>query len=260
MKERQTKLKMKIIWLVILIIAGSCNNGTSTTVLNNSEPGESYCTTLLVIGDDRSGSTSDIRKLTSEDYRLLAETIGTKGGGTIAVCLIGNPHPQSREPFFLSMKSLDNIKPYNPKDTKLTLTEKTQLKLTNEKITKSNNEILAGQSDAIRNFLYSSIEPNVINYKSPGSDHTDLDDAILRINTMVNEPQYKQYDKIIVALISDGKNQPDKKIQPIQSKITNKKAEVYLIGWKSAVDCFNGLTQYQLSSKDAFIEIIKNLK
>lgn len=220
----------------------------------------SYFKTLLVIGDDRSGSTSDIRKLTADDYQTLISAIGQKGGGTVAVCLIGNPTPQSREPYLISLSSLENIKPFDPKSQELTLTEKGHLKKINEDAARANKVILDKQQTEILDFIENTIKPNIIDYAPSGKDNTDLNDAISRISTLINEPQYKDYDKIIVALISDGKNEPASKEKTIGATLSGRTSDIYLVGWETDINCFTGQPISQMSSKDGFIENIKNLK
>ena len=223
---------------------------------------ESYFKTLLVIGDDRSGSTSDIRKLTANDYRILIDAIGAKGGGSVAVCLIGNPKPQNREPYFLPLGTLEKVSAYDVKSNDLTLTQRGQIKIANDKIVARNQEIMRGQAKNITDFLNTKIMTNVIAYIPPvGKDQTDINDAVGRINTLVHEPQYEGYDKIIVAMLSDGKNEPTgNKVIPIANKIQHPLVEFYLIGWETATTCFVGRKVNLMSSKDGFIENIKNLK
>ncbi len=94
-------------WMIILAI-GLYLFANDTFSQEKPQP---YFKTLLVIGDDRSGSTGDIRKLEQTDYENLLQIIGEKGGGTVAVLLIGNPMPQSRQPYFLNLPILENITP-----------------------------------------------------------------------------------------------------------------------------------------------------
>lgn len=253
---------MENVWfrLFVILIFTGLTTGKNMCFAQEQKLDAPYFTTLLVIGDDRSGSTGDIRKLTFEDYQLLAENIGAKGGGALGICLIGNPHPQSREPYVLSLAHLEKLTPYNPRDTKLTLTEKSRIKIFNEKVLKANHDILVSQPEMIRSFLNTKITPNILNYKPTGTDNTDIDDALKRINTLVNEPLYKNFDRIIVALVCDGKNQPGKHLVPVTAQLNHPKIELFLIGWDSSADCFKNAKYSMLSSKDALIEIIKNLK
>jgi hypothetical protein len=62
-------------------------------------------------------------------------------------------------------------------------------------------------------------------------------------------------------MLSDGKNEPTgNKVIPIANRIQHPLVEFYLIGWETATTCFVGRKVNNMSSKDGFIEIIKNLK
>lgn len=218
-----------------------------------------YSKTLLVIGDDRSGSTNDIRKLTEDDYKDLFTAVSEKGGGAVAVGLIGNPQMQNKEPYLLTLKTLENLQPYDPKDTHLTLSQKSKIKLENERRNAGNKRTLQANAGEISVFVDSVILPNVINYKPSGIDHTNLDDAISRINILVNEPGYQSYGRIIVVFVSDGQNQPGNGVRPIQSRLTHSKASVYLVGWETGTNCFEVQAIENFSNKEGLIDYIKNL-
>lgn len=247
--------------LLLLLFMVSCNSETTTqNQSGNVLKPTDYFKTLLIIGDDRSGSTNDIRKLDAKEYKTLISAIAKKGGGTVAVCLIGNPLPQSKEPFILELDPLEKITPYDPKSTDLTLTQKGAIKAKNDKIIAGNKKILTAIDGKINNFITGSIAPNIIGYKPSGQDHTDLDDALRRINTMVNESRFNNYQKIIIAIFSDGKNQPQAPVIPITSKIIKGNATVYLVGWETAINCFEVKSIDRLGEKTSLIDNIINLK
>jgi len=256
--------KSILLWAITFIVATlnfSCNQNRSH--FENNKPPDSqinYTKTLLVIGDDRSGSTSDIRKLTEEDYKTLFNAVNEKGGGTVAVCLIGNPQAQNREPYMLSLTPMKKVQAYNPKDTHLTLTEKSRIKLQNDKIIEANQQAMQANSENISDFIGDPVKKNILDYHPAGVDHTDLDDAIRRINTLVNEPGYSKYDNIIVVMVSDGCHQPGKGERPISASLAHPKAKVYLVGWETPLTCFGSAQINQFSSKDAMITEVKNLK
>lgn len=242
-------------------ILGSCGSGTETgqgteDIANTSN----YFKTLLVIGDDRSGSTNDIRKLTEQDYKTLFNAVSEKGGGAVAVSLIGNPLAQNREPWLLSLQALEKTQPYDPNDTKLTLTEKSGIKLKNDKTLEANKSSFQANLGKINNFVDSIIKQNVILYKPQGIDHTNLNDAIGRINTLINEPGYRDYENIIVVFVSDGRNQPGSGERPITSKLTHPATKVFLVGWETSDSCFEVKTIDKFAAKEGMIEVIKNLK
>lgn len=262
-KEGDTIYKLKVLTITFIMATLIGCNGNGTKQLPNesqTQVTEKYFKTLLVIGDDRSGSTSDIRKLTEDNYRSLISAVGEKGGGTVAICLIGNPKPQSREPYILELTSLENLTYYDPKDPNLTLSQKGAIKAKNDKIISENQRIVATMSNKIDKFINSYIKPNLIDYHPSGPDQTDLDDAISRINTIINESHYQSYDKIIVALLSDGVNQPSAGIKTISQSLKNTMADLYLVGWQTATSCFEVKKMDKLSVKDALIMNISNLK
>jgi len=255
-------MNSKFFKIVLLIFIGealfiSCNNQPTPTQVVSNQP--MYFKTLLVIGDDRSGSTNDIRKFSEDDYRLLLSSVAKKGGGTVAVSLIGNPKPESKEPYSFFAEHLENIEAFDPKDSRLTLTQRGAIKAKNDKILEKNRLILEQTDKKITDFIHTTLVPNIINYKASGNDFTDLEDALSRINTLINEQQYQNYDRIIVALASDGVNQPGRTKLPISGKIHNAKTEVYLIGWETQTNCFDVKSIEKLSEKSELLNIISNL-
>jgi len=59
------------------------------------------CKTLIVIGDDRSGSANVIRRLTEDEYSKIMNIINDKGCGVMSIVLIGNPKPGAQKLFCL---------------------------------------------------------------------------------------------------------------------------------------------------------------
>jgi len=214
--------------------------------------------TLVVIGDDRSGSTTHINKLSEEDYIRICESVNISGGGTIAVKLIGHPKPSLSEPMYLSLDKMEPLTPFDPRDRSKTLTERGAIKAKNERQQAENKKIEKRNSEKIFDFVSGKVKPNVIEYKPGGNDHTDLDDAFLRINTLIAEPQFNDYDRVIVVIISDGHNQPGKARKPVSKRIVSKHAEVYLVGWdeKVPVNCFEVKKIERFSNKEGMIEYL----
>ncbi len=253
---------IKLCFLAILTTwFASCNSDSNGGKKDESFQDEiRYKKTLLVIGDDRSGSTSDIRKLTEEDYKTLFSAVNEQGGGTVAVCLIGNPLPQSREPYILTLDNQQNIQQYDPRNTQLTLTEKSRIKLSNDKIIADNDKVLASNENKITKFIVENILTNIIHYKPSGIDHTDLDDAINRIDVLLHEPQFNDYEQLLVVFVSDGHHQPGKGNRPITQTLEMDRANVLLVGWETPDTCFRVQKIEKFSSKDGMINLIRNLK
>lgn len=249
------------LFLTLSLMFSACNPDPPASASHEPAPEVvNYKKTLLVIGDDRSGSTSNIRKLTEQDYKTLFNAVNEKGGGTVAVCLIGNPQAQNREPYMQNLTPMQQVQAYDPKDTHLTLTEKSKIKLRNDKINVANQQVLQANTDNINRFIEDPVKKNILDYHPAGVDHTDLDDAISRINTLVNEPGYRNYDNIIVVMVSDGRHQPGKGEKPVSATLAHPKAKVYLVGWETPVTCFGSAEINKFSSKDAMITEVKNLK
>jgi len=255
MKTRFLHLFLSLTTICSIMLSCSNQPNSKTIAINKA----TFFKTLVVIGDDRSGSTSEIRKFTKEDYIEIISCITKKGGGMVATCLIGNPKPESKEPYIFFAEPLENIILYDPNDHNLTLSERGAMKTKNDKIIASNKLKLIESEQMIKNFIDQTIVPNVLNYQSSGKDYTDLDDALTRINTIINGKQYKEFDEIIVVIASDGVNEPGIKKSPILSKISNANAQVYLIGWKTSIDCFNVRSVDKLSEKSELLNIIKIL-
>ena len=66
------------------------------------------CKTLLLIAEDRSGSSQGSRKLTLEDYQALGEHFVENYIGQFVVRTIGNPSPEQRDFFTFSVKGMLN--------------------------------------------------------------------------------------------------------------------------------------------------------
>lgn len=248
--------KISILGFAIFALLTACNNTNQEE--QKTQPEKQYKKTLLVIGDDRSGSTFGIRKLTAEDYKMLLTEISKQGGGTVAVALIGNPEPQSWEPFILKIPELSDTTWFDTEDRDITMTERTQILNSNKKIIQENENKLISAQNLINQFVDSIIMPKVINYKPNGPDMTNLDESIKRINILLRTPIFSDYDKIIIAIFSDGKNQPLNKEKPISNTIESPDALVYLIGWNENTDCFKVGSVITLSSKEIFMDEFNN--
>jgi len=212
---------------------------------------------LLVIGDDRSGSTSVNRKLTKDEYEEVFKNFIKSSYGTIAVRVIGNPKNDNLE--FHRLKVLPSYKKILIDESKdPTLTERGKINLRNKQIVIKNDSIKQINEEHLNSFL-DKIDENVINYKKAGKDLTDINDIFSHLNDIVNESEYKKAKKITIVLLSDGIHDATKeKVNKIN--FDDKPVEIHLIGWKdksvfslddSKINCYE--------SKDGFLETTKSI-
>lgn len=229
------------------------NEGTRLTEKNLKD------NALLIIGDDRSGSTSVNRKLTLDDYKKILESFGRFHTGTVAVRVIGNPkndnlefHRMSLTPFYQLLPSDPNVCCLSSKN-QLTLTELETYKLSVAKIKQENDKIGSLNRSELDRFI-EVIENDVINYTKGGKDVTDINDALLHINQIINEKIFESYSKIYVILLSDGIHDADnKKVENFQ---TRDGVQIHLVGWKNK-EIFT--SPYSYESKEGLLNSSENI-
>ncbi|MGC8866150.1 MAG: hypothetical protein ACP5O2_10580 [Bacteroidales bacterium] len=234
-----------------LLISG-CQNQT-TPIPPLSKPQK----VLIVVGDDRSGSTVAIRKLDTNDYRQLFNLIQQYGGGTLAVEIIGNPQPQQKQPFTYFIKPAFPLYQFDPMDPKYTLTQKKNMNLKNDSLNILNQSISRENQSRINKYL-TEIQNNVITYIPSGGDHTDINSSFLYINKLLNEPIFNQYNKTIIIICSDGIHQPRSKIEPITEKLQGGRAEVLLLGWQTDKQVIEGSLVHEFADKTSLLEYLHN--
>lgn len=252
--------KQILILFISVVIFASCNNNSNeqtTQPVATTDTEVPHCKTLLVIGDDRSGSTTDIRRLEVDDYKQMMTTVCEKGGGAFACVIIGNPDPQNKQTF---RKTFDLQHSHKAKTKGATLSQDEKVMHDNEKIDAENQSILAANAAKCDEFC-KIINDAFINYKPANKDLTDINDALLHIKTLINEPTYSDYDNIIVALFCDGVNQPHgSKVEPITVKLESSKSfTLYTIGWKDLTTFADVPNKGAFDSKDGLIETLKKL-
>jgi hypothetical protein len=193
---------------------------------------------LLIIGDDRSGSTKRIDKLTLNDYKEIFTTIENNGGGFVYIFLIGNPMPESYTPLYVQ------IKPKSINIDKPAICSKYKIIACLEKVTKinkeinKNNELIINDNRTKINQILSEIDRKIIQYEyGSGKDLTNLDDVIDRINKKLNDITCNNPDiNTSIALISDGWNEPKTDgITPLKKvlDLSNKNSKCIFIGWEN---------------------------
>ncbi len=210
---------------------------------------------LLIIAEDRSGSTDNHRKLRIEDYEKLFKAFLKKGGGQISVRVIGNPSPAERE--FFNLYLHPGYKHFEISDDML-MSEQAVLRKKNKRIDSLNNDIYNKNLARIKQFLENKIKPHVINYKPyRNRDKTDIADALKHIEMKINEPSVPPYQTIDVLIVSDGVHDAYPLKKPLQFN-PKKKIRLYLVGWKDKT-VFSGIPDIrEFESIEGFIHYFAN--
>jgi len=251
-------LKKLLFLSVVSLLLMNCETDkpkTTTTTVNKEL--RTDCKSLLIIAEDRSGSTSNHRKLTAQDYKKIITEFQAKANGQVAIRVIGNPAPAEREFFMLQVESQ---KPYIeiPKDA--LMSKKGKLRKDNEKIAIENEAIAAKNKSNASKFISSKVVKHILNYKPyKGRDLTDIKNALHHIETKIKEPTFKSYDKIQILIISDGKHDATKLKEDLQFQPTEN-LDLYLIGWQDQ-NVFSNVTNIDsFESVDGFVSYYKTLK
>jgi len=255
-------IKPYFILLLLALISISCGETKAKTHTVAQEEEIPDCKIMIILGDDRSGSSQSIQKLNKEDYAAVIDIINQNGNGYFTSTIIGNPAPNTTEIFRVKVSAL---KPYeniltseNP-----TLTEQSKQKKYNEKIKAKNEKIKAKNKSRIKTFLSKTLESSILGYKPyKGKDITNIDLAFEHINKLLKEPNIDDYDKIIVALFTDGVNEPKRsgKIEDIKNKLQlSDNAELYLVGWKDT-SIFEGIEINQFEGKEGFFSYLEDFE
>ena len=258
------KEKILLPVLVIFFLLSSCNTNTTNTDKTKKKvekteiaekidfPKVKQCKSLLIIAEDRSGSTQDHRKLSEENYSKLLRQFTKNKFGQIAIRIIGNPPPAEREFFILRIDPLKKYKPVPPKSAKMSV--RAAVISQNKKIKKENKEIIAKNDHKITNFIKEIIQPKIIQYKPyRNKDITDIKDALEHLQIKTSESLFSSYDNIDVLLISDGKHDASKLKSPLNFEPKNP-VNLYLIGWNENKDVFKVKNIEEYDSFDSFME------
>jgi hypothetical protein len=240
----------------------SCIDDSKNSHTATAEEEIPDCKIMIILGDDRSGSSQGIQKLDKEDYKAVIDIINQNGNGYFASTIIGNPAPNSKEIFRLKVSAL---KPYeniltsdNP-----TLTEQAKQKKHNEKIKAKNEKIKKKNESRLNTFISKTLESSILTYEPyKGNDITNLDLAFNHINKLLKEPNIEDYDKIIIALFTDGVNEPKRsgKIQKITNELQlTDNAELYLVGWKDT-SVFGSTEINEFEGKEGFFSYLEDFE
>ena len=218
------------IFIFLLVIFVSCNSESnqntivapvSTKTIIAKSPA------LLIITEDRSGSTGAIRKLNTEDYAALFHAFANTHYGTIAVRVIGNPIANDRAFYRLEIPA---PKPLNPINSELNIDIKAKLTQENKKIDADNNLLTTSIHNQIQDFITNTIQPKIIQYHPDGKDLTNIQDAFDHLNTFLNEPSINEFVDRKIVFLSDGIHDYSKLGRTLH--FDNSKITTYTVGWK----------------------------
>jgi len=255
-----TKYRFILVCL-LAIFAFSCKEEAKKPAITLEED-IPECKIMMILGDDRSGSSQSIQKLNKEDYKAVIDIINQNGHGYFTSTIIGNPAPNSKEIFRLKISAL---KPYENILTSdhPTLTEQAKQKKHNEKIKARNEKVKKKNETRMNTFLSQTLDQSILKYKPyKNIDITNIDLAFDHINKLLREPNIDDYDKIIVTLFTDGVNEPKRsgKIEKIKNTLQlTDNAELYLIGWKDT-SVFNGIEINEFEGKEGFFSYLEDFE
>lgn len=248
------KIKYFLLCFCLFLISCDENNTAHRANFENKEE-NNKTSSVLIIGDDRSGSTAKNRKLNINDYKAIINQFNKSSFGTIAIRTIGNPQFESMEFYRVELyPELDLIK----------INEEGDPTLSERKIINKKNKVIKSQNDSINdvntqaiNYFLDTIENNVINYKKNGKDLTDINDFLSHLKDLYNELPEDKYSNIHIVIFSDGVHDANKsKVSPITFKDD---VTLHLIGWKDQkifTISEDKIRSYE--SKEGFLNAFKN--
>ena len=220
------------------------------------------CKIMIILGDDRSGSSESIQKLNKEDYESIINVITENGNGYFASTIIGNPAPNSKEIFRVKVSKLKPYKNILTSDNP-TLTEQGKQKKANEKVKLKNDKIKKKNASRVNTFLSKTLQQNILGYKPyKGNDITNINLAFEHINKLLKEPNTDDYDKIMVVLFTDGVNEPKRsgRIENITNQLAlTDNAELFLVGWKDT-SVFDGMDINEFEGKEGFFSYVEDFE
>jgi len=248
---------MLFLFTITLFLSNCKDDKPKKESIPATQEQKTQCKSLLIVAEDRSGSTSNHRKLTAQDYKKITTQFQENTNGQVAIRVIGNPAPAEREFFILQVEPQLPFKEI-PKDA--LMSKKGKLRKDNEKIAEKNKKIAAQNKRAATNFIASKVTQHVLNYKPyKGKDLTNIENALHHIETKIKEPTFRDFDKIQVLIVSDGKHDATKLKEKLHFKATSN-LDLYLIGWQDQSVFSDVVNIDSFESVDGFISYYKTLK
>lgn len=245
----------------LLIVSCKPSNGPKPCPPNIQMPQnlevDETCKTLLIIAEDRSGSTTDHRKFTDEDYQLICGEFASKFSGTIALRIIGNVSPQDREFYRINFKP--SLKPITLKEDPL-MSEKGLNLCQNLAIDEMNETIKKDNEILINNFLQNVIKPKVLGYKPfEDKDITDIWESFNHIEGIINEPQNDAFKHIMLLIVSDGEHDAKKAAEKVLLN-PSRPITLFTMGWKDQSVFEKISDKKSFESTDGFLTYLKSIK
>lgn len=254
--------KLFIFTCFISLFTISCIDNASKPHATVTEEDIPDCKIMVILGDDRSGSSESIQKLNKEDYQNIINVISENGNGYFASTIIGNPAPNSKEIFRVKISGQQPYENILTSDNP-TLTEQAKQKKANDKVKLKNEKILKKNKSRVNTFLSQTLQKNILSYKPyKNKDITNIDLAFNHINKLLKEPGIDDYDKIMVVLFTDGVNEPVRsgKIEKIKNELMlTDNAELHLIGWKDT-SVFGGIEINEFEGKEGFFSYVEDFE
>ncbi len=204
---------------------------------------------LLIIAEDRSGSTKNQKKMTADHYEKIFNAFNNKYCGEIDVLVIGNPSPQEQNFYPLV---IDCPEPLKKIPSGALLTQKAHIKKQNDQILLHNKQLIGKNKDKIHDFVQSVIRSKVSGYKPyRGKDLTDIKTFFEHLRKKINEPTYANFNQILIVVISDGIHDAFKLKEPLRFRC-NPKLRLFLVGWKDK-KMFENCHTDEFESVDGFV-------
>lgn len=235
--QMSTVFAMIIFLITVFVGLTSCYSSGNQPV---KREGLAIQRIMIVIGDDESISTRSFPRLDTTYIRgLLDPLLAT--GGTMVVYKIGNPSDQAG--FRTTFLSIPEI------DPELLMSRQVEVKR-KEANTKKQNEL------SVRKLL-NEVQQFVFN-DSLRHVNTDLIGFFGKVDVLMNEPQYSDYQKYVL-VVSDGIQSINNHDTPARYKFKHTAFNLCLCGWKTFMPDKDTVKVMQFESPMGFSEYVNQL-
>jgi hypothetical protein len=231
--------------ILSLIVATSCfeENSNHTTTATKSRP------RLTVVVSDLSGSTKDTRQMTEQDWQQLVDAQSSAGccNNVLSWLPMGNFVKQVRT------SQRCDFGCYEQQLADANMEERLEVQNKNLATTAKDKQKSQAFLKNIRT-IQNGYKPKA------GADLTLTSDALDRLKLLLNEAQFKDYEKVVV-IISDGLEQTDsQKMAKCFEKAIFSQADAtfYLVRWHCPTTAFGNGKILKFESPDGIFNVIKN--